>query len=338
MFIAGPHYNPLAYRESPLSTLLPNNPATARVPSAEADLSQEIRPQPTALGYSSGLLQLVDSSAENRQLWSQGLPGIYWFVQTPDLRSGARVLLSHPTLTTASGTPLPLLSLQFVGAGKVMFQAFDGSYRWRQRVGDEYFARYWIQTIRYLARGKVLGKDRAAELTVDRHEYRRGEPVQLQVRFWDDRQAPADDAGVSIMLERAGMPRRSLTATRTGSQRGIFNVTLNNLGEGTYRAFLASPTLAGAPPDTSFQVSAPPGEKARLEMEAREMQGAAEVSGGKYVAWSQIEHLWPQLPPGRPVRLESQPPEPLWNSPLLATLFVSFIIIEWLLRKTWGMV
>jgi von Willebrand factor type A domain len=337
MFIAGPQFNPVAYRDTPLAPLLPINPATTRQPSSEDDLSQEVRPQPTALGYSSGLLQLVDSHVENRELWSRSLPGVYWFVNSPDVRPGARVLLAHPTLTTSSGTPLPMLSMQFVGAGKVMFQAFDGSYRWRQRVGDEYFSRYWIQTIRYLARGKVLGKDRAAELTADRHEYRRGEPVQLQVRFGDDRQAPADDAGVSIMLERTGMPRRALVATRSGVQRGLFSVVVNQLGEGKYRAWLASPTLAEAPPEENFQVLAPPGEQAQLEMEAAELRAAAEISGGKYVAWEQAEELWPQLPPGRPVRLESQTPQPLWNSPVLAGLFVGCIVMEWLLRKTWGM-
>ena len=30
---------------------------------------------------------------------------------------------------------------------------------WRWRVGDVFFARYWVQAIRYLSRSKLLGKD-----------------------------------------------------------------------------------------------------------------------------------------------------------------------------------
>ncbi len=80
--------------------------------------------------------------------------------------------------------------MHYVGSGKVIFHATDETWRWRFRVGDVFFARYWVQTIRYLSRSKLLGKDRSAELTVDRREYRRGEPVRVRVRFLDDRQAP----------------------------------------------------------------------------------------------------------------------------------------------------
>ena len=40
--------------------------------------------------------------------------------------------------------------------GKVWFHATDSTWRWRIGVGDVYFARYWVQTIRYLARGKLM--------------------------------------------------------------------------------------------------------------------------------------------------------------------------------------
>jgi hypothetical protein len=337
VFIAGPRFNPLAYRDTPLASLLPIDPATARVPDVDADLSQEIRPRPSSLGLASPPLQLSDSRVENVKLWSQKLPGIYWWVETPDVRPGARVLLEHPTKTGSQGTPLPLLSLQFVGSGKVMFQAFDGSYRWRYRAGDEYFARYWIQTIRYLSRSKVLGKDRSAELTSDREEYQRGEPVLLRLKFLDDRKAPADDDGVSLILERPGSPRRTIAARRMFDSRGIFEATLNNLPEGRYRAWLATPALEGQPPAKEFTVVNPPGEQARLEMDAAELKAAAKISAGKFYTLSQAGRLIDDLPPGHQVRIESLPPQPLWNSPLLAGVFILLLVAEWLARKKVGM-
>lgn len=337
VFIAGPRFNPVAYRDTPLASILPIDPATARLPDPDDDLTQEIRPRPTPLGLSTGTLLLSDSRVENLQLWAQKLPGIYWWVETPHVRPGARVLLEHPTKTGAQGASLPLLSMQFVGSGKVMFQAFDGSYRWRFRAGDEYFARYWIQTIRYLSRAKVLGQDRSAELASDREEYQRGEPVLLRLKFLDDRKAPAEDDGVSLMLERPGSPRRTITARRTADARGVFEATLTNLAEGRYRAWLAAPALEGEPPAKEFRVVAPPGEQARLEMDAVELKSAAKLSAGKFYTFASSGTLLDDLPPGRQVRIESLPPQPLWNSPLLAGVFVLLLVAEWLARKKAGM-
>jgi hypothetical protein len=37
------------------------------------------------------------------------------------------------------------------------------------------------------------------------------------------------------------------------------------------------------------------------------------------------------------VRIEALPPEPIWNSPLVAALFVALLGSEWMLRKRWGL-
>jgi hypothetical protein len=44
------------------------------------------------------------------------------------------------------------------------------------------------------------------------------------------------------------------------------------------------------------------------------------------------------LPPGRHVRVESLPPEPLWNLPWLPILFVGLLASEWILRKRFGLI
>jgi hypothetical protein len=336
-FIAGPRFNPHAYRDTPLAALLPFDPTTIVVPDANADLTQEVRPRPTPLGLAMASLQLSDSRTQNLNVWANKLPGIYWWVETPHMRPGARVLLEHPSKTSAQGTPLPLLSLQFVGAGKVLYQAFDSSYRWRYRSGDEYFSKYWIQSIRFLSRSKVLGRDRSAELTSDREEYEQGEPVLLRLRFLDDRKAPADDEGVSLVIERPGSPRRTISARRSADARGIFETTLRNLGEGRYRAWVATPALEGEPPARDFRVIAPAGEQARLEMDAAALSAAANTSGGRFYRFNDAARLLDDLPPGRQVRIESLPPQPLWNSPVLAGVFIVLLIVEWLARKRAGM-
>jgi hypothetical protein len=329
---------PLAYRDTPLETLLPMDLDTVQVPDPAAVITESFHPRLTPLGLAAPQMQIADSPAGNLRLWQEELPPLRWFIEAPDLKPGVRVLSEHPAKKGPDGTPLPIITLQFIGAGKVVFHATDESHRWRFRVGDVYFARYWIQTIRYLSRAKLLGGSRQAELTADRMEYRRGDPVRLRARFIDDRLAPAQDDGVTVVLEREGSRRVNLTLRRDAANRGVFEGSASNLADGKYRAWIASPTLEGQPPTIAFSITAPPGELARLELDAAELRAAAKTSGGKFYTYAEAGGLVADLPKGRQVRIESLPPRPIWNAPLLATAFVTLLTAEWLLRKRWGLV
>ncbi len=164
--------------------------------------------------------------------------------------------------------------MQYVGAGKVLFHATDETWRWRRRDGDVYFARYWIQTIRYLSRGKLADGQHSAELTTDRREYHPGDPVRLRVRFADEALAPADDNGVVVIVEQRGHKKQSVQLHRAASGRGAFEGVLSTTPMGRYHAWIAAPTLPGTAP-VDFTVAPPPGEFARVSMDAAEMQEAA---------------------------------------------------------------
>jgi hypothetical protein len=337
VFIAGPRFTPLAFRDTPLAPLFPMDLDTVRLPDPDAVITDSFRPRLTPLGQASPTMLLADSPLANDKLWREGLPPLRWFATVPDLRPGVRVLAEHPTQVGDGGRPLPIICLQFVGAGKVLFHATDETHRWRFRTGDTYFARYWIQTIRYLCRARLLASGRTAELDTDRDEYRRGETVGMRVRFLDDRLAPEADDGVTIVVEREAGQRRSVTLRRSAAERGVFEGTAGQLPDGKYRAWIAAPTLAGQPPAKEFQIVAPPGELARTRMDTAELQAAAKVSLGKFYRFDQADKLLDDLPRGRQVRIESLPPRPIWNAPLLAGLFVLLIGAEWLLRKRVGL-
>jgi hypothetical protein len=285
-------------------------------------------------------MQLTDDPAEAAQIWTR-LEGMYWLLEAPDPKPGARVLAEHPTRTGSDGRNLPVIAFQYVGAGKVVFHATDETYRWRYRVGDKYFARYWLQTIRYLSRAKLVGQSRAAELTSDREVYRRGESVGLRIKFYDDRLAPPQDDGVTAVLQHAGGRRRHIQLHRQSTARGVFEGTITGLAEGRYNVWIATPTLDGKPPSLTFSVVAPPGEQARLEMDLADLKQAAKLSQGQCYTIQTADRLLADLPPGRQVRIASLPPVSLWSLWLVAVafafIFVGLIATEWLLRKRAGM-
>ena len=254
------------------------------------------------------------------------------------MKPGVRVLAEHPTRTDSDGHRLPVFCFQYVGAGKVLFHATDETWRWRYRVGDLYFARYWIQTIRCLCRSKLADAGRSAVLTTDRREYVQGDSVRLRVRFADERLAPPDDDGVTIAVEQSGQKTQRLSLHRAAGGRGVFEGVLDRPAPGSYHAWIAVPTLDGQSAAADFRILPPPGEFARICMDAAAMRRAAEISGGRFYTFDSAARLLHDLPPGRQVPIESLPPYPLWNRwPILAIL-LGLLIAEWILRKRRGMV
>jgi hypothetical protein len=336
VFIGGPRYMPLAFGDTPLEPLIPLDLSSVTLPADEESLRDSFAVQPTDLGLASPPMQLGDTLEQTQQIWN-GLPELYWLLEASRLKPAARVLAEHPTRAGAEGKPLPIFVMQYVGAGKSLFHATDETWRWRYRVGDVYFARYWVQTIRYLSRSKLLGKDRAAELVSDREEYPRGEAVRLRVRFFDERLAPAEDDGVVVMLERQGDTNRRLTLRRNAANRGIFEGIVSRPAVGSYHVWLASPTLEGQAPADDFLVVAPPGEFERTEMDLAELERAASETNGKLYTVSTAHSLLNDLPAGRQVPIESLEPIVLWNKWPLLALFLVLIVGEWVLRKRRGL-
>ncbi|HWA97442.1 MAG TPA: VWA domain-containing protein [Pirellulales bacterium] len=332
VFIAGTHYTPDTFRDTPIAGLIPIDFSTPGNASSGVTVDQGFQVEPTELGLAMPTMQLGDTPDETVEIW-RNLPPLYWLYEAPALKPGARLLAQART----NDRLLPAIALQYVGAGKVLLHTMDATWRWRWRVGDVYFARYWVQTLRYLARSKLLGADHQAELSVDRREYRRGESARLRVRFVDERAAPADDAGVVVMIEHEGNPNRRVTLTRNASHRGIFEGLLPKLADGKYHAWITAPAIEGSGASADFRVVAPPGEFERVQMDLAEMKRAASETRGHLYTMADAARLLDDLPAGEAVPVESLPPKVLWNHWLVLLALVVVLTGEWTLRKRQGM-
>jgi hypothetical protein len=337
-FLAGPRYLPWLYRDNlDVGALLPVD-----LDALEGALGDELPDavtggfvvRPTPLGLRSPALQLGDTPVETAQIW-QNLAPLYWMVEVAKLKPAAQVLAEHPTLTGPTGRNLPAICFQYVGPGRVWFQAIDSTWRWRLGAGDVHFARFWVQTIRFLARGKLTG-GKGVQLVADRREYRHGETVELRARFLDPRLVPATNF-VTVLLETAGQPRRRVRLRRNPGVTGVFEGSIADLAEGRYEVVMAEPQLPGSPPATRLNVVAPPGELARLDMDSAALAAAAETSRGRFYTMQDADRLLLELPVGRRVPLESLPSIPLWNRWWLLAAFLACITSEWILRRLKGM-
>jgi len=337
ILIAGAKYMPGAYRDMPLARLMPIKLGSIRYPDPSQAITAGFVVEPTELGLSSPPMELGETPAETRTIW-RNLPPLYWLLEIPDLKPAARTLAEHPTRRGHDGRPLPVICMQYVGAGKVLFHATDETYRWRKRVGDLYFARYWLQTIRYLSRSKLSGQGRSATLSTDRRQYTRGEPVRLRVRFADERLAPEEDNSVTVVVEQRGHKTQRIQLHRTGAGRGYFEGVIESPSEGDYHAWIAIPAMEGKAPAVDFAVAAPAGEFQRVQMDRTALEKAAKQTEGHFYTFQTARRLLKDLPAGRQVPIESLPPKPLWNRWPVLLLFLVLVTAEWILRKVAGMV
>jgi hypothetical protein len=335
LFVSGERFSPGDVSATPLASLLPIDLDEVVVPRTDEDFQEGFSARPSVLGLMAPHMQLGDNRAETESLW-RNLPEIFWMVEAPKVQPWGDVLAEHPTRTGNQGQKLPLMVSAYVPPGKVLWHATDETYRWRFRIGDALFARYWVQTIRYLSRSKLRGT-KGIELKAGKDSYQRGTAVDLRVRFFDERLAPAADDGVTVVVEGDGTKKRRIKLQRSPGSRAVFEGEASGLTVGNYTAWIAVPSVDKSAPPERFAVTSPPGEKARKEMDVEDLKKAAERSRGRYFDVTTMDDLIDELPRGRPVKIATIPPEQLWNKWPVLTLFLFLLVGEWLLRKRMGM-
>lgn len=304
---------------TPLASLLPVEAAEKSV------LHGSFTVASTKLGESSLPLQWASSAAERSGI-GQKLPALQSILRVQGLKPGAQVLAEAVSNADEHN---PLLISQFAGAGRSVLLATDETYRWTGAFGsDAIHQTFWGQTLRWISRGKLSSLNQA-ELLVEPKQSVVGSPVRLRLRLPTGISLP-ESATVRLSSSDGGV--RSETLARIAGTSNSYQCILNQLGAGNYRAVVTSPTLTDQPA-VDFSVTSPPGEQANLQADSAAMKQLAVASRGKQYDDSNAGDWLKELPAGRPTRLGSLPPEPIWNSAWIAALFVGLITAEWLLRR-----
>jgi hypothetical protein len=331
MFVAGKDYSPGVYRDTPLGELLPVDVASRSVRGEGSMVTAGVVPALTAEGRQAPMFRFSSDEAQAISIW-RSLPPVFWIATPPKAKPGAQVLLEVPPgVPEVAGRPL--VATQFFGAGRTYYQGFDSTWRWRRFVEDLYHGRYWVQTIRYLARAKLLGKNRGVELTADRREYRRGDPVQLRVRFIDESMAPPSTEPVRLQLAHERATRQTVELRMLPGRRGVFEGIASASEDGRWQGRILAPVIAGGGPQAEYRVIPPPGELDRVQLAEADLKLLAEKTRGGYLPIQEGAGLFAKLPAGRPVAIQTDPPIQLWNTWPVLMLFVALLAAEWLIRK-----
>jgi hypothetical protein len=285
------------------------------------------------------ILQQQDAGATGASggatIWND-LPGVYWHYPVLREKPVATVLMRHsaPQMRNAYGGHV-LLATQFVGAGRSEFVAFDGTWRWR-RFGEEVFDRFWVQSLRYVVEGKLLGAKKRVTIHTEGDTFQLGSVINVTARLFDHRFEPLDVDQVQAAFEVDGR-KQDFVLKRLADRPGWFEGRFTPNRTGAYAVTLTLPASGGSDAVTAthpLQVVRPNIEIVNPRMDRVALQSLADRSPeGGYYEIDEMGALADAIPDRHEVTTVKSRPEPLWDRWWALAALVGFLSIEWAVRK-----
>ncbi len=323
LFLAGPAFNPAAYRDTPLEPLLPVDLAPVPDPADYARRPKELRKfELTPAGEASPLLKLADSAPENRALWS-GFAGARWVAPFASPKPTAQTLL-----TTTAGAPV--IATQPFGRGQTLYFGTDETYRWRSRIGAKYFIRIWTQIIQSFALERLQGASDKVQLRPDQPVVFVGDTVVISGQVFDDDFKPLDQPRLEGEFSRDGStdPAQAFALDLSTETPGLYSGKWTARQPGSY-VFVPFRDRKAI---TRFQVRARDAELLNPVMEKQALEALASGTRGKFLVESDLAKL-PELLKSSSATVPRRRMVDLYALWPLLLLTAVLLFAEWTLRR-----
>ncbi len=288
------------------------------------------------------ILRQTDDAAETRDVWAM-LGGVYWHFPVRREKPVARRLMEHsnPRMVNAYG-PHVLFATQYVGSGRSAFLAIDTTWRWRR--GDERpFNRFWIQTLRFLVEGKLLGGRARGQIMTQQDVYETGDAVSVEVRALTAGFQPLllPEMTMSVTT-RSGSPEEAaedVTLQPVAGREGHYDGRFQLRSAGTVKLEISLPTSATAGGAATIEKELlavePDLEMRETAMDEATLRTLAQAAGGdsRYLTAAEAFDL-PSLieDQSRTTRHRGRV-RAAWDNGTVFLLFVLLLTAEWALRK-----
>ena len=329
--IAGEKHMPHEYKGSSLDAVFPVElPAFAE----QVTTSEPFQIERTEAGMQDPILRMSDDPSENERIWRE-LPGIFWNAGVERAKPGATVLGVNPVRSNVNGKRV-ILAVQNFGAGKCFVTLTDSTWRWRWRVGDRHFYKFWGQVIRTLTPKEPPGGNRFVQLNADRTEYILGDRVSLHARILDAFYRPIKSPKVTATLTGETGGDRQITLTAIPGSPGLFSADFLAERTGKFELSLSSPANPGAKASTAFLVQSIALESQQPEMNEALLQKVAAAGGGRYYFPDELRR-WMDSLRANDFTVKSESEFELWDAPLILLLFIIPLSLEWIIRKRTGL-
>jgi hypothetical protein len=340
--IAGERHTPHEYAGTLIEPAFPLAVGAAPDPVVTDEPFQWSR---TPAGAQDALLRMAADPAQDERVW-RDLPGMLWMAGSQRTKPGATILAVNAQRVGPSG-PRPIVALQPYGAGRCLMVMTDSTWRWRWRVGDRHFYRFWGQVLRTLTPHDNPGGNRFAQITVDRADYRSGDKVNITARLLDEFYRPSSFPQVTATLvgptaaadrDGASGPAASRTIGLRPSpgSPGLYVADTIAGRSGEYRLTLPPMGPARTASYARFIVEHVALEAQQPEMHEETLRRIAGESGGKLLRPGEVAAWMASVRP-KPLLGRATVETALWNAPIGLIVALTLLAGEWLIRRRTGM-
>ena len=301
-------------------------------------LSDGIASRPTSLqltnkGAVTSALQLAVDDQQNRRFWTE-LPPPHTLVAVAAL-PGAEVLVE----VNVDGRQRPATVTRSYGAGRILYQAFDETWRWRYKAADTYHQRIWNQLAKFVMPRPFAVSDEYVSVDSGSVSYDFGESVDIRVRLMGLDGKPAANATADALIWKEGQIVATVSLTADPDVPGIYRSRTGALPGGEYEVSVRAAGYSDSALKARSQFVVLPSESGEMvQTIANEtlLQQMAAASGGGYLREEQLHRLPGLLSPlssGRVIESDTL----IWQSYWWFTAIVILLSTEWVLRKRAGL-
>ncbi len=307
-----------------LPTILPDAHDTFHVDPATVEL--------TEVGADSPITRLTDDAASNIQRWKK-LPYLMDYQDAGVPKAGASVLAN----LNADGRQMPLLVTEPYGRGRTAVLATSGTWRWQMSLplGDPSFDTYWQQLLRWLvtdAHGPVVASVERPEIHDDGHAL-----LAAEVRD-ADYELVADAAVEAHVLGPNGLAAR-LPMQPVWDAPGQYLLEWQAPQAGDYLTEVVA-TRRGQPLGRDvvyFRRLDGVAENFHTEQNRALLERIATLTGGRYWRPRELSRLADEIDLSS-AGISARESRELWDMPAVLLLLLGLPMLEWLVRRLWGVV
>lgn len=337
IWIGGARWTPVTYDTTVLANLLPMRQVSA----VSALGNQPVNVVPTALAKSLQVLELEPGKVTDKQTVAQLTTPLRWVQQLGELKPVAEVL-AEAQFVNGNETNLPLITSLRYGAGQVLYVASDDFWRWRYAKGDLYYQPFWTQLVRLLGRGRVAQTDQSTTLSTAHRRLLLKQNTVVKLTTRDALLLEQNRQSIRVLVESIKdgqvvdqmdlLPQQTTESAGSSSDK-VYQVIWQPRHTGRLRLYPADASLASSGSVQSFiQVQHPDDEMRQPQPDHALLTHLAQQTGGQVVALDEMEKL-ANILPNRARRTPDDIRYPLWHDLWVYLFFVTFITVEWILRK-----
>ena len=333
VFLPGPQGNQDSLEETELAPLIPviTNRSLAEGIGEKAPMHFEL----TESGRRSLLTKLADTEEENWNVWST-LPGFQWHAPVIRAKAGTEVLSVHQETSNEFGR-LPMIVTKTFGAGKILYMATDGAWRWRRGVEDKYHYRFWGQVVRWMAYQRNMAKGELIRFFYTPEQPSVGQTLALKASVMSQSGEPLVAGDVQVAVTDTNGKTEIVTLSSAGEDSwGLFEgrMTINEPGK---HQVTISCKETGAKLNTSFFAQGTSQERIGLAAKPKVLEELSKVSRGAVIPAQDLTRL---------TQIIKEVPDPptvvkrwqLWAHPWTVGVLTTLLATFWVLRKQFGLV